>query len=156
MFLTAEQKRQQLPKVYGVLPWYRLRWKFEFLDGKVRTGIWDGAGDRIEDMAAVVNKTGLSRAVIEGEAFHDGYAIRPLFQCDGHMYAMARWRSVCPLPAFLPNGKKYTSTGRVIGLQFLLANGNKVTVYKDGQTKTEPMTESEKRFANFEHRLGAG
>jgi len=143
-----------LPKIYGVLPWYRLRWRFDFLDGKVRYGIWDGAGDRLDDMAAVVNKTGLARAVIEGEAHHDGYGIKPLFECDGHMYAMARWRAAAPLPIF-PKGS-YKSPGKVIGLQFLLANGYKVTVYKDGQTKTELMDEYEKRFANFEHRLGAG
>lgn len=43
------------------------RWRFEFFDGKPpRIGGWYPA-NRLEDMASSVNKTNLSRAIVEGK-----------------------------------------------------------------------------------------
>lgn len=45
------------------------RWRFDFHAKDKRCGVWNGASNRIEDMASFVNKDGCSYARIEGKHF---------------------------------------------------------------------------------------
>ena len=59
------------------------RWRFEFLgNSPTRLGGWFPAG-KPEDSASFVNKTGLSRAIVEGKNFLTK-EVRPFCDCPGY------------------------------------------------------------------------
>lgn len=47
---------------------WMFRWRFEYLDGRSKKGIWNGTS-RFEDTASAQNKEGLLAAIIEGKHF---------------------------------------------------------------------------------------
>lgn len=147
----AELKRQLTP-VFGITPFMRLRWRFDFADRPSKYGQWNYASqDDVKAMAAFVNKTGLIRASIESEKVAS-WSIRTMFECDGHEYASMEWVSAASIPLF--DKKSYIRPGQMIGLSILTAT-RKTTVYIDGQIKTRPLDSYETKMKLTEHSMGA-
>lgn len=72
---------------------FLLRWRFDFSDGKPsRFGMWSRPATRREDMAAYVNKTGLTRAAIEAKHIITREIVT-VAECDGHDFITFQWLS---------------------------------------------------------------
>jgi len=146
-----EQLEKQLTPIYGFKFKYRLRWRFDFVDGKTKYGIWDGASDLFKDKAAAVNKNGLLRASIEGEKIGE-WTVKTLLEVDGHKYVSAEWLASASVGAF-GNGSS-TSPGTIVGLGFIL-DDKKVWIYKNGTGGSRMLTENDKKFKLLEHTAGS-
>lgn len=146
----AELKRQLTP-VYGVTPFYRLRWRFDFADRQSKMSQWNYASQNdVKAMAAFVKKDGLIRASIEGEKV-GSWVIRTLFECDGHEYASMEWMTATSVPVFI--NKTVIRAGQMIGLSILTAK-EKTTVFIDGQVKKRPLDQYETKMNLTEHSMG--
>jgi hypothetical protein len=145
-----------LPKRKGVYAVYRLRWVFDYADGKKRVGIWNGASNRFDDTCAAVNKTGIIRASIQAEHVTN-YGILTAFECDGHDYASAKWVGAasvgCPIGKWKHDS--YVVAPDIVGLAFL-TRYERVVIYVDGSTSRRPHTDDEAKFKLREHNLIAG
>jgi hypothetical protein len=148
---SDEYLKDQLPNLYGQKPYYRLRWRFDFMGRKSRYSGWNDNRQDPKSMAAFVNKTGLVRAAIEGERVGQ-WSIKTLLEMDGHVYASAEWVNALTSPAFFGSGS-FRAAGTPIGLSFLTAD-KKYTVYVDGQIKVRNLNNYEQKFKLTEHRLG--
>lgn len=132
---------------------YRLRWKFEFLNKPTKIGCWDLASDRPEDAAWRVDKTGLVRAVVEGEdmvtceqkelleVFGDEYV-----SCTGEVFSRV------PGGGFID--RTVTPVAHLYGVSFL-TRSEKITVLRDGTIERRDLTDEEKQFKLHEHIVGA-
>lgn len=132
MTLREKHIATMTPTKGGTKPVYRLRWVFHFLDGKVRNGIWNGSGNRPEDKAEYINKTGLIRASIQVKDFY-GNGIKDLFECDGHDYITAKWIGAVGAGSLLSKQKvnSFTLEPDIIGLSFITRK-ERVSVFVDG------------------------
>ncbi len=154
MTVTYDYLKANLPKFAGFQQIYRLRWVFHFSDKRAIRGVWNGATHAISDMAAFVNKTGLTKACIERELGNTGQ-VDVALEIDGHAYASCQWVCAGKIPAFLTsiNTIKQKVTGSVIGIA-MLTNDYKYSVFVDGTSKVDKLTEAEKQFKIAEHKLG--
>lgn len=150
--MNDQELKRQLTPVYGVTPFMRLRWRFDFVDKSSKYGQWNYASQAdVKAMAAFVNKTGLIRASIESEKV-GSWSIRTMYECDGHDYASMEWVTATSVPLFTK--KSYIRTGQMIGLSILTAT-HKTTVFIDGQIKTRPLDSYETKMKLTEHSMGA-
>jgi len=154
---TDDFLAKELPKRKGTQPFYRLRWRLEYSDGKkTRYGGWNAASQDPKQMAAFVDKDHLAKAVIEGERFGQ-WTIKPLVVVDGHNFASFEWRVALTAPSFLGRSKiaSYTGAGDVIGMS-IITRDSKITVFVDGQIQTRPLDKYETLHKLEEHTRGAG
>lgn len=151
---TYDYLKANLPKFAGFQPIYRLRWVFHFADKRTVRGVWNGASHAISDMAAFVNKQGLTRACIERELGNTGQ-IDVAIEIDGQSYASCQWICAGKIPAFLTtlNVIKQKVTGSVIGMT-MMTNDHKYSVFVDGTGKVDKLTDAEKNFKIAEHKTG--
>lgn len=136
----------------------RLRWVFEYSDGKARrAGIWDGISGAPIDSAWSVNKTNLARVLIEAEDLY----IRPgdvtvMASVPGADYASMQWEAYSKVPlsnsSFTSNS--VTPRGVVSGLSIITAS-EKITVTVDGSITREPLSDYQASFDIHEHKLGS-
>ena len=139
-------------KRFGKQTIYRLRWVFHYHDGKPsRRGVWNGATQKPSDMAAFVDKTNLLKACIEGEINSTGL-IETLLEINGQDYATCQWEAAAVSPAFLKHNK-FKANANIIGLS-MLDRKFKHTVYINGQTRKEKLSEGDKKMKIKEHQLG--
>ena len=124
--------RSMIP-VCGFKRIYRLRWKFHFVDGTVKTGIWNGASNNFNDQAASINKANLILAQIQTEDFY-GYTIQTVFECDGHDYVTSRWVGVgsANINRMISSSSNVTNiTPTIVGLLFQTRQET-ISVFVDG------------------------
>lgn len=156
MPLTDAQFKKQVAPVKGLVPFFKLRWRFDFKDGRVKYGRWNQTGQDPQTMAAFVKKEGLLRASIEGERWAQGYSIHTLFECDGHQYAQCECINAVTAPSMFPKdfeGTGYKPTVYFVGMS-ILTNDIKHTVYIDGSWSQRPLTPGDKNFKLLEHTAG--
>jgi hypothetical protein len=156
--MNSIEKRilQQLPTVMGKKPLWRLRWRFVFADKADKVGVWNGATNVQSDMAAFINKTNLSFALIEGEIQHTGR--RKLFvEIPGQIYAHCQWIAAISAPWALNsiNADGIKKRPGIIGLS-MTTNEMKYSVFVDGSISQRRLSEHDKKFNFTEHKLGAG
>jgi len=147
---TNERLAKQLPKNFGHQPFWRLRWRFDFVDRPTRRGVWNDGSGLLQDKAAYVDKSGLLRAYVEGEKV-GAYYVKILAEVDGHEYAHCAWEAAAQMAPFYK--KTYRTPGNIIGLSLFTAD-KKTTVYVDGQIKTTNLTQRQRKFDLTEHRAG--
>lgn len=147
---------KQLPYNHGFAPLWRLRWRFEYHDGKAdRVGVWNGNSPHATDMAAYVDKTNLVWAHIEGEKV-GSWSLRKLFSISGQDYMHCMWNAAASGPMFFPKTyDKYTPRTNIIGLT-MLSRHYAYTVTVDNQFFKRDLTDKEKNINLTEHKLGGG
>jgi len=147
---SDEQLRNNLTKLHGVLPMFRLRWRFDFSQHKLtRYGRWNGGSQKPEEMACNVNKIGLVRACVEGEKVAR-WDHRILAEVDGHNFVSFAWEAVAGLPVIGMIGT-CTVESQVVGLS-IITRDKKISVYIDGRVKTTDLTDYEQTHKLEEHR----
>lgn len=122
---------------------YRLRWRFDFFDGKAsRWGIWNNSGARDSDGAWCVNKTALRRASIEGED-RDTYETVVLWECDGPDFVNFEWMVAAPMGVPFGNGE-LTIKPTILGMAGV-SRDFKDEVFIDGSSRRRARTDEEKK-----------
>lgn len=133
---------------------FRLRWVFEYSDGKApRRGVWNGTTNQPGDSAAVVSKENLAYAIIEGEHRHTFEVIRFLV-VEGPAYASAQWEAYVRAGNALGIRGSVSPRTHIAGLSFLTRE-ERITVFVDGRVLRKPLTDHEKNWNIFEHKLGS-
>lgn len=121
---------------------YRLRWRFDFVDGRVKRGIWMDSSGKKCDGASHVNKNGLIRACIEGEHVKTFETVT-FVEVEGPRYVSTQWDMV----ARMRTGFR----GEKIGLSFL-TDKEKVSVLVNGQVGMRDLTQEERKFKLAEYK----
>lgn len=143
---------------YQTIPhrFFRLRWRFEFGNGKpAKVGVWDGASDLPQDSAWAVNKTGLARAIIEGEDVSTNEVLQ-FVVVEGSEYASMQWEAYSKSPSLGFAKSKINSVKLrpyVSGLS-ILTRDNKATCWVNGQVQLAPLSDHDKLWKIHEHTLG--
>jgi len=142
---------KKLPRNFGVAPLFRLRWRFEFHDGRApKYGIWNGASGRKEDSAAFVDKTNLLWAIVEGEKV-GAWTVKEFFRVSGADYFHAKWDGAVLAPAFVK--ESYKAAPNIIGLTMLTRN-NAYTALVNGKVLQRKITQDERSIRLAEHSVG--
>ena len=112
---------------------WQLRWRFEYVDGRVKYGQWDRHGDFETDQAWRQTKENLLYACIEGkEMYSKEYKI---FQrCLGQDFVNFNWMATSTVPSNFRGS--VTPTPRMVGLM-LIDRKEKHAVFKSGATTNE-------------------
>lgn len=134
---------------------FRLRWRFDFADGRVKRGVWNGASPRNEDGAWAVNKTGLLKALVEGEDINTS-EVRVFVDVPGQDYVSASWEAYSRVPGGgIPPGMQAMKLRPVVaGLTFTLRD-EAVSVYVDGRVECRQLRDEEKNLTLREHTSGS-
>jgi hypothetical protein len=133
------------PKVGNLLKQYRLRWRYEFINGTFRYGMWDQTLENYPATQASKNLIApLLYAVIEGEHFISQKIIR-LYECSGQDFCNFQWQAICGLPV---GGAMGALQSHTIGM-IIISRDFKTTVFCDGKISVVNRTEQEKN-TNFE------
>ena len=138
---------------FGFESLYRLRWRFDFVDKPSKCGVWNGASNNFADSAAAVNKTGLVRAVIEGEKIGE-WVVKTLFEMDGHNYVTSQWIRLANASAMMSKDvQKASLPSSLIGLA-LLSSDKKYIVYIDGTGAIVQLPKMRQDIKLLEHSSG--
>ena len=132
MISTPREKRPRL---------YRLRWRFEYSDGKPpRYGIWDFTdGDRVAELSAWrANAENCLFAVVEAECVYSHETTR-VIECPGADFVNFAWVGA---QAINVDGSGNIPL-MIIGFQ-IVTRDQKVTAFRDGRTHIEARSEEEK------------
>lgn len=141
----ATPTREAVPKEF-----FRLRWRFDFTDGRIKYGVWNGASNLESDSAWCVKKDGLLRAVIEGENMRN-YSLVTFVEIEGSRYVSAEWIGYARIGN--PFAVKHAVTPRThIGGLSMLTDAEKISVYVNGKVEVRDLTEEEKKFKLHEHK----
>lgn len=144
----------QLTKMnFGFNPIYRLRWRFDFIDKPSRYGIWNGASANFNDSAVSVNKTGLVRAIIEGEKIGE-WVPKVLFEMDGNEYVTSQWIRLANASMLMDkNVNSAALPSSLIGLA-MLSSTKKYIIYVDGRGVIQNLHKSRMDIKLLEHSSG--
>lgn len=134
---------------------YRVRWRFDFHGRASKCGIWNDAGgsqdEKFGTAAWSTNKTGLSRASVEGEVWdpQGGWSgqVVTLAECDGHDFVNFSWQAATPVPylSTLDAIKGLTITPQIVGLS-LETRDEVRQVFVDGSKRTIIKTDADKKI----------
>lgn len=134
---------------------FRLRWRFDFADGRIKRGVWNGASPRAEDGAWAVNKTGLLKALVEGEDIASS-ELHVLAEAPGPDYVSASWEAYSRMPGGgLPPGMNAVKLRPVIAGLTLILRDEAVSVYVDGRVERRLLRAEEKNLTLREHTAGS-
>lgn len=139
-----------VPQVSSIpKPFYRLRWRFIFKDGKEKKGVWNGVSKNVEDSAWGIKKENLSKAIIEGEN-RQSWEITPFLELDGHDYAFAQWEAYSRISSVLRLQGEQTPQVHISGLSFWTTT-EKITVFINGSIERRALTPEDQKFKFKEH-----
>jgi len=128
-------------------PIYRLRYRFEYFDGKPTVfGKWDHSGDHAANQAWTQKRDGLARVIIEGKHNVTKETVS-IVDCSGQDYRMLQWIAAGFLGSRqLKNcGNGITPATRNIGLALWTAD-KKIAVFNNGVVHVEELNEQEKKY----------
>lgn len=119
---------------------YRLRWRFEYADGKPpRVGHWSRSSKDPDEMAAFVSKENLAFALIEGEDMTT-WEVKTLASCYGPDFCNFEWIA----GAAYGLGSGYTFH-ELIGLK-IRGRDKTTSVYYDGSVFEADRSEADKQL----------
>jgi len=124
---------------------YLLRWRFDFADGKVKTGSWNGSSITAWD----INKDGLIRASIEAKDYVTK-KIKKMVECKGEDFVNFGWIGFASASAALSGVTVTPNT--VIGGLNMLTRDNNIRVFINGVANFKKRTDLEKK----QHLAGFG
>ena len=107
---------------------WRLRWRFEYVDGRLKYGQWDRHGDFETDQAWRQTKENLLYACVEGKEFHTKES-KIFHRCLGQDFVNFNWMATSTVPSNFSGA--VTPTPRIVGLT-LIDRTKKHAVYKTG------------------------
>lgn len=141
---TDEQLAKQLPTVKGFKSFYRLRWRFQYADGKPDVyGQWNGTAIA----AWSVDKTNLLYALIEGEKFGH-WTQKVLVRVPGQIFATAKW--VAGTSVLMGGGDVKSTPAEIVGLT-LQTNDEAITAFIDGSVSRRALSAADRKFKLREH-----
>lgn len=148
-----DQQLKAMPRVFGLQAFYKLRWSFDFVDGRNKYGGWNDTRQipesKHEQMAWKISKEGLLIAAIQGEKIGE-WTTKRMFEIDGKDYTGCRWVTAVNVGGWTAGTR--THKGTVIGLT-MTSRDQAATVYIDGSGSLVPLTEYEKQHNKKEHKL---
>ena len=119
----------------------RLRWRFEYTDGKPpKYGQWDRHGDRPEDQAWSQDKINLARAVIEAKG---PKGIVQVAEMPGQDFMNFAWHAFRNAPILIRGVSKEVCT--ISGLM-VVGRYTRISVFKNGTVEEEKTPESYHRL----------
>ena len=113
-----------------------LRWRFEYLDGRVKCGQWNRHGDTASDQAWSQTKTGLAYSCIEGKEFHRRES-KIFVRCPADKFINFQWIAAVVSPMAVKGSIK--KEGDMLGLR-LLSLDTVSDVYIHGGVESKPNT----------------
>lgn len=126
---------------FGIESSYRLRWRYDFADGKTRWGIWNDSGAKAADSAWANNREGLIRASIESES-QTTWAVETVVECDGHDFVEFRWLAAAAISPLGFSGS-VTIPGAIVGLE-LITREKRASAIVNGKLLIRERTAEEK------------
>jgi hypothetical protein len=121
---------------------FDMRFRFEYSDGKpTMLGKWNDTNKHAKKQAWSVNRTGLSRVMIEARNIETG-EIKVVVDCPGHDYRFMQWRAV---RSFNLNALSNQTLTRNIGL-VLWTSSKKIYVYNWGKVEIEELSIDDKKY----------
>jgi hypothetical protein len=118
----------------------RLRWRFDFSDGRpAKWGGWNYRTQRPEEMAVFVNKEGLTKASVEAE-HPETFQILTVAECPGADFVNFAW-----MDTWHGNVNGGGSYQKIAGLK-MVTRETEVEVYCTGEMRVVPRTEEDKKF----------
>lgn len=116
--------------------YWRLRWRFEYSDGKpTKYGIWNWASEHEADQAWQVNKENLLYAMIEGQNPYNKGEKKILAVCEGSNFVNFQWIATAPIS--LGTVKAFgsqTTKGMIVGLM-MVTREDKLSIFCSGQAE---------------------
>lgn len=129
---------------------FRLRWRFEYSDGKApKNGVWDNATQKESDSAWAANKTNLLYAIIEAEDRQTCQLLRRVV-VEGQDYASMQWEAYAKTPGFFKGAGEFKLRQHLAGLS-ILTRSEKITCWVNGSVERAPLSEHDKTWAIREH-----
>jgi len=127
---------------------YRVRWRFDYLNRPSTYGIWNVPGPAA-NQACFQNKEGMIRASIEGEDVKTR-EIKALAECDGHDFRNFQWMAVGRMLHMPRAGESMKPLTNLVGMKLLTTN-DEYRVYGTGAVEKVPLPESHKmiNFATY-------
>lgn len=130
---------------------YKLRWRFDYSDGKrSRWGMWDSSGPKedVATKAAYQPRENMSFASVEGKNVETGEIVT-LLQVPGQDFMVFQWDAAAFINPF-GVGRPVTPPTRLTGLRLVSRNAEYV-VRSTGVTETYPLSEAAKtiNFATY-------
>ena len=153
MNLSDMELKAKLPHNFGVTPFYKLRWRFEYVGRRDRIGVWNGSAN----MANKHNyqpKDGLLWAVIEGEKI-GAWTVEPFVRVSGQDYFTMKWLAATAMPGILRKDFEgsFTLPHNKLGLA-IYSRKNVYTVTVDGKVHKREIKPHEKAIKLAEHSFG--
>jgi hypothetical protein len=134
---------------------YRLRWRFEYVDGTSRRGVWDLGSDLQQDKAAYQKKEGLLFAIIEGEDVRT-FEQRVFVECPGQDYVSCLGEAYTRLPNALGLSRAVSPKTYLSGISFV-TRAERILVFVDGTIERRELSKDERKQTFMtEHKLGSG
>jgi hypothetical protein len=143
----------KLPRNHGIPPLYKLRWRFEYHNGRVdRVGCWNGT-DVDANKHNYQPKDGLLWATCEGEKI-GAWTIKPFVRVNGQDYFTIRWFAATTAPTFLGDSRdSYKLRPDILGL-CIYTRYNVYTTLVDGRVFKRKIKQEELGLKLAEHSLG--
>jgi len=120
---------------------YRVRWRFDFLDGTNAIGMWSLSTKNPVDQAWNKNKGGLLRASIEGKTAEG--EIITLAEVDGHDFCLFKWIAFATVPGGASGN--ITPIHALGGLQIVTGSHN-IFALQNGRVWVEECTADDKKI----------
>jgi hypothetical protein len=128
-------------------PKFRLRYRFEYYDGKPSvSGKWDSSGEHPANQAWTQKREGLARVIIEGK-HHITKEVETIVDCSGQDYRMLQWIAAGFFSRRQLNkaGNGITPLTRNIGMA-LWTSDKKIAVFNNGVVHIEELNDSERKY----------
>lgn len=118
-------------------------WRFDFNDNKPsRIGMWNLPATRQSDMAAFINKDGLTRASIQAKDFASR-KVYTMAEVDGHDFINFEWIAQGAVPG--PGFRRMSMQGSIVGIR-LRSRDWLYECFTDGRVVKKPRPDVDKVF----------
>lgn len=129
-----------------LVPKYRIRWRYDWLDRAPKWGMWSLSTKNPEDQAWNKQKDNLMFASVEGKTPNG--EIVTLCQVAGQDFCFFQWVAVASTPALslVETGKKpFNPVTRLIGIKLVTRYEN-ISVFDTGHIFREPRTQEDMEY----------
>jgi len=127
-------------------PKYKLRWGYEYKDGRIKRGLWNNPG-RSEIDKAWANNINVAYAFIERRDDHTAET-KIIVRCPAHEFMNFQWNCAALTPSIMTIKGGVTPLTAINGLTMLTTN-KAVDCFVDGSIKFSNPRHLETNFKTF-------
>jgi hypothetical protein len=127
-------------------PKFKLRWGFEYKDGRIKRGMWNNPGKNMVDQAWANNKN-ILYAFIERRNDHNA-EVKQIVRCTADEFLNFQWVCSALSPNIMTIKGGVTPITAISGLTMLTVN-KAVDCFVDGRVKTSDARHLDVNFKTF-------